>query len=104
LSWDFTWDKIAAQDSNSIFVPGSVPGWKRSSLARARNAASAESACGLTYTRPAISVELWSLSFLKTLSVANLSRDDREGDQADRTPTLTYVADGSACGIRFAAI
>jgi len=35
-----------------------VPGLKRSSLARARNAASAESARGLTWTRPAIYLEL----------------------------------------------
>jgi len=31
-------------------VPGSVPGWNRSSLDRARNAASVESARGLTYS------------------------------------------------------
>ena len=33
----------------------------------------------------------------------DVSRDDREGDQANRTRTLRCVADGSTCASRFAA-
>ena len=34
------------------------------------------------------------LSFLKRCPSRDVSRDDRDGDQADRTRTLTCVADG----------
>jgi hypothetical protein len=46
----------AAHGCHVRSVPGCVPGSKRSSLAHTRNAASSESACGVTSTRPAISV------------------------------------------------
>ena len=50
------------------------------------------------------SVDAFTLSFLKTLSVAKCGSDDREGDQADRAWTSTRVADSSTSASHFAAV